>query len=195
MINVAILGLKAVGICNTANSEKQSMYNRRLPKVSDNGARIKGPMPRKTTKPVVAPITVSGEVCKSSAIWLVPGTNMELANGLMIAISEMIATLVNFLNLDQFLGFSGSFSENSISCSNHQSKEIQMLTNDTSDYESLKKKKWQILPLAPHWCVHSVLEQNAHPSHLPCLPFSQLSIKEQGTADFPAATAVTMRFG
>lgn len=47
---------------------------------------------------------------------------MELANGLMIAISEIIATLVNFLNLDHLLGFSLSFSENSISCSNRQSK-------------------------------------------------------------------------
>lgn len=68
VINVAMLGLKAVGICKRAKIEKQTVYNRRLPKVSDKGARIKGPMPRKTTKPVVAPITVSGEVCKSSAI-------------------------------------------------------------------------------------------------------------------------------
>jgi len=62
VIKVAISGLKAVGICKRANIEKQTMYSRRLPKVSDKGARIKGPMPRKTTKPVVAPITFSDDV-------------------------------------------------------------------------------------------------------------------------------------
>lgn len=87
---------------------------------------------------------------------------MELANGLMIAISEIIATLVNFLSLDQFLGFSLSFSENSISCSNDQSKGNRIWTNYTSEEENLSEKKWQTLPLAAHWRVHSVVEQNAH---------------------------------
>lgn len=65
--------------------EKQTKYSFLLPNVSDNGARIRGPRPRKTTKPVVAPTTVSFEVFRSSAIWAMPGTNIELASGLSTA--------------------------------------------------------------------------------------------------------------
>lgn len=62
------VGTESRRICKREKSEKQIMYNRLRPNVSDRGARIKGPMPRKTTKPVVAPITTFGAVCKSSAI-------------------------------------------------------------------------------------------------------------------------------
>lgn len=91
----------------------------------------------------------------------------------MIAISEIIATLVNFLDLDQFLGFSSSFSENSISCSNHQSKGNRILTSYTSEEENLSEKKWPTLPLAAHCCIHSVVEQNAHLYNLHHLPSVQ----------------------
>ena len=77
-----MFGLSAVGICNRVNIEKQTRYSFRRPKVSESGARINGPMPREMTKPVVAPTTVVDEVPRSSAIWLIPGVNMELASGL-----------------------------------------------------------------------------------------------------------------
>lgn len=81
-INVSTFGLKAVGICRTANMEKQTRYSFRLPNVSLSGAKIKGPMPRKTTKPVVAPTTTLSVVWRSAEIWAIPGVNMELAKGL-----------------------------------------------------------------------------------------------------------------
>ena len=81
-INVSTLGLKAVGICSKVKTEKQTKYNVRRPKVSDRGAKINGPMPSNTTNPVVAPTTVVSVVFRSVAICLIPGVNMELANGL-----------------------------------------------------------------------------------------------------------------
>lgn len=131
VINVWTFGLKAVGTCRTAKAEKHTRYKVRLPKVSDRGARNKGPRPRKTTKPVVAPITTSPEVSRSPAIWAIPGVNIELARGLnttphqktgnmteysgcVPAISAMMATLVSFLDLGQFLGSSSSQSVKSM---------------------------------------------------------------------------------
>lgn len=67
-IKLSTFGLNAVGICNNAKIEKQVRYSFLLPNVSDSGAKINGPMPRKTTKPVVAPTTISPEVPRSSAI-------------------------------------------------------------------------------------------------------------------------------
>ena len=81
-INVSTLGLKAVGICSNVKTEKQTKYNFRRPKVSDKGAKINGPMPSKTTNPVVAPTTVVSVVLRYVAICLIPGVNIELANGL-----------------------------------------------------------------------------------------------------------------
>jgi len=80
-IRVSTFGLKAVGICNNANIEKQTRYSFRLPNVSDSGAKIKGPIPRKTTKPVVAPTIFSLEVPRSFAISPMPGVNMLDAKG------------------------------------------------------------------------------------------------------------------
>ena len=77
-----MFGLKAVGTCRIAKIEKQTRYNLLLPKVSDSGARIRGPTPRKTTKPVVAPTTALEELLRSEAICSMPGVNMELARGL-----------------------------------------------------------------------------------------------------------------
>ena len=84
-IKVSTFGLSAVGICNREKTEKQMRYSFRLPNVSDKGARIRGPMPRETTKPVVAPMTALGVVCKQSAICCIPGVNIELASGLSTA--------------------------------------------------------------------------------------------------------------
>lgn len=86
MIKVSMFGLKAVGICSKENKEKHTRYNVLLPKVSDNGARIKGPKPRHNTKLVVAATTKFGPVFKSSEICLMPGVNMELARGLVTAL-------------------------------------------------------------------------------------------------------------
>jgi len=80
--SVSMFGLNAVGTCKTAKIEKQTRYSLLLPKVSDSGAKIRGPIPRDTTKPVVAPTTASGDVLRSEAICSMPGVNMELARGL-----------------------------------------------------------------------------------------------------------------
>lgn len=80
-IKHATLGLNAVGICSKAKIEKHTRYSDRLPKVSDRGARTSGPIPRKTTKPVVAPTTISSVVFRSVAISAIPGVNMEDASG------------------------------------------------------------------------------------------------------------------
>ena len=64
-----------------------TVYSLRRPNVSDRGARISGPNPKKTTKPVVAPTTVCGIVPRSSAICSMPGVNMELARGLRTSAS------------------------------------------------------------------------------------------------------------
>ena len=42
---------------------------------------MRGPIPRKTTKPVVAPTMMSVDVPRSSAIWAIPGVNIEEAKG------------------------------------------------------------------------------------------------------------------
>lgn len=42
---------------------------------------MRGPMPRKTTKPVVAPTTVLSDVLRSVAISAMPGVNMLEASG------------------------------------------------------------------------------------------------------------------
>ena len=80
-MNASTVGLNAVGTCSTAKMEKHARYNFRRPNVSDSGARIKGPIPRKTTKPVVAPTTVVSVVLRSLAISAMPGVNMLEANG------------------------------------------------------------------------------------------------------------------
>ena len=98
-------------------------------------------MPRKTTKPVVAPTTMSPVVFRSSAIWAMPGVNIEEAKGertgVLVrdalincvlpnrrswierdyyapAMKAMIPTLRNFRPLGQFLGFSSSSLEKSM---------------------------------------------------------------------------------
>lgn len=80
-IRLSTFGLSAVGICSSAKTEKQTKYSFLLPKVSDKGARTRGPRPRKTTKPVVAPTTTSLEVPRSAAISPMPGVNMLEASG------------------------------------------------------------------------------------------------------------------
>ena len=80
-IKASTLGLNAVGICSRAKIEKQARYNFRLPNVSESGARTRGPMPRKMTKPVVAPTTVLSLVLRSFAISDKPGVNMLEARG------------------------------------------------------------------------------------------------------------------
>ena len=81
VISPWIFGANAVGICNSANIEKQTRYSFLRPKVSERGARISGPIPSRTTKPVVAPTTTSPVVLRSSAICSMPGVNMLDANG------------------------------------------------------------------------------------------------------------------
>ncbi len=80
-IRLSTFGLSAVGICRSAKIEKQIKYSFLLPKVSDSGARMRGPRPRKTTKPVVAPTTTSLEVPRSAAISSMPGVNILDASG------------------------------------------------------------------------------------------------------------------
>lgn len=80
-IRLSTFGLSAVGICRRAKIEKQTKYSFLLPKVSDSGARMRGPRPRKTTKPVVAPTTTSLEVPRSAAISSMPGVNILDASG------------------------------------------------------------------------------------------------------------------
>ena len=80
-IKLSAFGLKAVGICSKAKIEKQAKYNFLRPNVSDSGARMRGPRPRKTTKPVVAPTMMAVDVPRSSAIWASPGVNIEEARG------------------------------------------------------------------------------------------------------------------
>ena len=80
-IKLSAFGLKAVGICSNAKIEKQTKYNFLRPNVSDSGARMRGPIPRKTTKPVVAPTMISVDVPRSSAICAIPGVNIEEAKG------------------------------------------------------------------------------------------------------------------
>lgn len=80
-IKVPKFGLKAVGICNIAKVEKQYKYSFRRPKVSESGANTRGPNPKKTTKPVVAPTTTSADVPRSLAISPIPGVNMLEAKG------------------------------------------------------------------------------------------------------------------
>lgn len=80
-IKVPTFGLKAVGICNNANNVKDTRYNFRRPNVSESGANTRGPRPRKTTKPVVAPTTTLSVVLRSLAISAMPGVNIEDANG------------------------------------------------------------------------------------------------------------------
>lgn len=98
---------------------------------------MRGPIPRKTTKPVVAPTIMSVDVPRSSAIWAIPGVNIEEAKGertdiecvsqLKVnvycrrrrdipAMKAMIPTLRYFFDLGQFLGFSSSSLEKSTIC-------------------------------------------------------------------------------
>lgn len=87
--SVSMFGLSAVGTCKIANTEKQTRYNLLRPKVSDSGARIRGPIPKRTRNPVVAPTTALGEVLRSAAICSMPGVNMELARGLRTVIVSL----------------------------------------------------------------------------------------------------------
>lgn len=68
---------------------KQTMYNLRRPKVSLRGANSKGPMPKQTTNPVVAPTTVAASVFKSLAISLIPGVNMLEARGDKTVVTQL----------------------------------------------------------------------------------------------------------
>ena len=99
-IRLATFGLNAVGICKREKAEKQMRYSFRLPNVSDKGARIRGPMPRETTKPVVAPMTALGVVSRQSAICSMPGVNIELASGLSTATGCSLARTINYDMID-----------------------------------------------------------------------------------------------
>jgi hypothetical protein len=59
---------RAVGICNSVNTVKQTKYNDFFPKVSLRGASISGPIPNITTNPVWQPTTAFSEAFKDSAI-------------------------------------------------------------------------------------------------------------------------------
>jgi hypothetical protein len=71
--------------------EKQLKYMTFRPKVSESGARIKGPRPSMITNPVWQPMTLPVLVCKDFAIWSIPGAKMLLANGLRTI--KMLATI------------------------------------------------------------------------------------------------------
>ncbi|KAG4431307.1 hypothetical protein IFR05_013204 [Cadophora sp. M221] len=58
------------------------LYNGFLPNVSDSGASINGPTPSITTKSVWHSITPSVVVWRDSAIYSIPGANIELERGL-----------------------------------------------------------------------------------------------------------------
>jgi len=79
--------LKAVGNCNSVKAVKQVKYNGFLPKVSERGARIRGPIPSIMTNPVWQAITLFRGTFRDSAIWSIPGVNMLLASGVMTDIS------------------------------------------------------------------------------------------------------------
>ena len=68
VMRVGRFGLKAVGICNNVKRVKQIKYKTFRPKVSERGARIRGPMHNMITKPVWQPITEFREVRRDSAI-------------------------------------------------------------------------------------------------------------------------------
>ena len=73
-------------------------------------------MPRKTRNPVVDPMTALSVVLRSFVIIGIPGLNMALARGLRTAMSAMTAMLAYLRRFEKFLGSSGSFSLNAISC-------------------------------------------------------------------------------
>lgn len=101
-------GLNAVGICSKLNRPKHIIYNLRRPKVSLSGASIKGPIPRNTTNPVVAPTTAVTSTLRSFAISVIPGVNMLEARGERMAMSAMIATLSILRRRVHCRGSSGS---------------------------------------------------------------------------------------
>jgi hypothetical protein len=68
VMRVDRFGLKAVGICNNVKRVKHVKYNTFRPKVSESGARISGPIPSMTTKPVWQPMTAFLDVLRDSAI-------------------------------------------------------------------------------------------------------------------------------
>jgi len=94
---------------------KHQRYIAFRPKVSDKGARIRGPIPSITTKPVWQLMTAVCVTFRDFAICLTPGVNMLLAKGERIAMRPMMAMLLNFLHFDQFRGWSESSFENSMS--------------------------------------------------------------------------------
>jgi hypothetical protein len=81
----AMFGASAAGIWSRVKIEKHTRYIFLRPNVSDSGARIKGPIPSMTTKPVVVPITAVVLHLRSSAICAMPGVNMEDTRGLRTA--------------------------------------------------------------------------------------------------------------
>ena len=130
---------------------------------------MRGPIPRKTTKPVVAPTMMSVDVPRSSAIWAIPGVNIEEAKGERTnwtcqsiiewiftgrkgrgrpAMKAMIPTLRYFFDLGQFLGFSSSSFEKSTICTGINC----MSLHKKSPEQSITSSSLSSWPLAwPFW--------------------------------------------
>jgi hypothetical protein len=109
-IKVAMFGASALGICNAANAVKQTKYNFLRPNVSLSGARNNGPIPSMITNPVVHATTVSEVVSRDSAIWSIPGVNIDEAKGERMLMAAMTPTLISFFDRDHCRGFASSSS-------------------------------------------------------------------------------------
>lgn len=88
----------------------------RLPKVSDMGAWMSGPIPSMQTKPACAPRTAFWDVWNSEAISLLAGASMDDAMGQTNAIMKIWSVCMYFHFNGQFFGSSGSSSANSTFC-------------------------------------------------------------------------------
>lgn len=125
--NVSTFGERAVGICNKLKMAKHTRYSFLLPKVSESGASMRGPIPSIITNPVVAPMTDDSSHLRDSAICAIPGVNMEEARGERMAMRAMMPTLVSFLRFCQFFGLSPSPFSKEISW--RRSRKCQLLYN------------------------------------------------------------------
>jgi len=73
---------KAAGIWSRVNILKQTRYTVLRPKVSESGAKTRGPTPSIITKPVWHPMIPVSVEFRASAICLIPGAKMLEAKGL-----------------------------------------------------------------------------------------------------------------
>ena len=118
------LGERAQPICHTQKKTLPQVNTRRLPYISDRGAKNNGPMTYPSTNMLtVRELRISEVLWKVASMKLTPGANIEEASGEMKVILPSRAIRIHLRVSGKLKGISGS------SCDSHPTRSLSRSDN------------------------------------------------------------------